>query len=78
MKTRSILNKGEPMKITRQSSVTGVTRTLDLPVTEQQILEWKTGKLIQDAMPKLTDDQREFIKSGISPDEWEELFEEEE
>lgn len=32
---------------------------------------------IQDIMPYLSADEREFIISGIKPDEWDELFEEE-
>ena len=59
------------MKITRASELTGVTRTLDLPVTEDQIQAWLDGMLIQDAMPNLDVNQREFVKTGITPDEWE-------
>ena len=29
---------------------------------------------IQDAMPNLTPDEREFIKTGITPKEWDEMF----
>lgn len=30
--------------------------------------------LIQDALPELNPDQREFLISGTTPEEWEELF----
>jgi hypothetical protein len=30
--------------------------------------------LIQDAMPNLTSDEREFIVSGITKDEWDSVF----
>jgi hypothetical protein len=33
--------------------------------------------LIQDAMPDLSSEMREFIVSGITPWEWEELYGEE-
>jgi calcineurin-like phosphoesterase family protein len=36
------------------------------------------GYHIQDAFPYLTEDEREFILTGITADEWDELFGEEE
>ena len=48
---------------------TGVTRTLSMPVTEAQLQEWKNGTLIQKAMPELTANEREFIMTGVTPDE---------
>jgi hypothetical protein len=36
----------------------------------EQISRWRTGELIQDAMPNLSADDREFIKTGITPEEW--------
>jgi hypothetical protein len=62
------------MLITRQSNWSGITRTLDIPVTHEQFWEWQRGALIQNAMPHLTADQREFIISGITPEEWEEMW----
>ena len=59
------------MKITRASELTGVTRTRELPVTEAQLKIWQDGMLIQAAMPNLDADQREFVKTGITPEEWE-------
>ena len=34
--------------------------------------------LVQDAFPHFTPDQRELLISGSTPDEWNELFSEEE
>ena len=62
------------MQITRRSSLTGVTRTLDIPVTQQQLDSWRAGTLIQDAMPALAADLREFIMTGITNDEWKQVF----
>jgi hypothetical protein len=62
------------MKITRTSSLTGITRTKEINVTEEQILAWEMGELIQNAMPNLTADEREFIKTGITGEEWDQLF----
>ena len=66
------------MKITRASELTGVTRTLDIPVTEDQLKVWQDGMLIQAAMPNLDDNQREFIKTGITEEEWANLWTEDE
>lgn len=56
---------------------TGKTNTLDIPVTQDQLDNWYRGALIQDAMPNLTAEQREFIKTGVTPEEWKETFGEE-
>ena len=62
------------MKITRTSKLTGITRTKEIDVTEDQLLAWEMGKLIQDAMPQLSADDREFIKTGITGEEWDQVF----
>jgi len=36
--------------------------------------KWVGGYCIQDAFPNLSADEREFIKTGITPDEWESIF----
>jgi hypothetical protein len=66
------------IKITRTSLLSGKTRTLALPVTEEELRRAAGSELIQDALPHLTDSQREFILSGITDDEWDEAFQEEE
>lgn len=51
--------------------LTGTTRTVDLPVTAEQMALWATGRpLLQDCFPDLAPDQREFIKTGITAEEW--------
>ena len=35
---------------------------------------WKEGVLIQNALHYLSGDDREFIKTGISPTGWEQIF----
>jgi hypothetical protein len=39
-------------------------------------ISWQTGILIQDAMPELTDDQREFFITGVCPECWDKMNEE--
>lgn len=62
------------MKITRISPLTKTERTIEIAVTHQQIEDWKNGALIQNAMPNLTPDEREFIKTGITASDWGILF----
>lgn len=50
-----------------------IPHTVVVPIKE--LLEYQRGeKLLQDAMPSVSVDDREFIKSGICPTCWEELF----
>jgi len=62
------------MKITRKSELTGVTRTLDINITEEELDTYYSGALLQDAFPTLDADQREFIKTGITAEEWAEML----
>jgi hypothetical protein len=63
-----------PMLIERKSIHSGETTTMEIAVTPDQLWHWDHGTAIQDAMPNLTPDEREFIKTGITPKEWEEMF----
>ena len=62
------------MKITRVSPFSNKKTTLEIAVTAKQIASWEKGEFIQDAMPNLTPAEREFIKTGVTPDEWDEIF----
>lgn len=65
------------MLITRTSQATGVTRTLDLPVTPEQVAAFESGSgLIQDIFPDLSSSDREFILSGMTEQEWSDIFDE--
>jgi len=62
------------MKITRLSPFSGKEHTIDIPVTENQMSDWENGALIQDTMPNVPPEQREFIMTGITPEEWNSAF----
>lgn len=62
------------MQITRTSPFTGKVHTQEIDVSERQIKRWIEGDSIQNVMPQLSADEREFIKTGIVPEEWEETF----
>ena len=62
------------MQITKTSMLTGAVTTMDIDVTQEQLNSWKNGKLIQNAMPNITPRERDFIKLGMTPDEWDKMF----
>lgn len=62
------------MLITRTSPLSGITRTLDIDVTQEQMDKWLSGTLIQNAMPQLSNADREFLMTGIIDSEWAELM----
>lgn len=64
------------MIITRTSMFTGTTRTLDLPVTESQMQAYLEGALLQNAFPNLSPGEREFIKTGVTDEEWDSFMSE--
>jgi hypothetical protein len=67
------------MLVTRTSGFTGKRNTMDLPVTQEQLTEYATGnRMIQEVFPNLNADQREFIMTGCTPEEWNDLFKQEE
>jgi len=63
------------MQVTKKSQLTGVTRTIDIPnLTEDQVNAWMSGTVIQKAMPHISEDHREFLQTGITPKEWDQVF----
>lgn len=62
------------MTITRTCPITKKINTVDLDVTSEQILDWQSGTPIQNAMPNLSADEREFVKTGISAEGWLKLW----
>lgn len=67
------------MLIKRKSYISGIERTRDIPVNPEDLAAWSAGHgSIQDIMPYLNDSDREFILSGITDEEWDEAFADEE
>lgn len=62
------------MLIRRTSPFSGKTVDREIPVTQEQINNWQSGTLIQDAMPNVSSEDREFLITGITPEEWKEYF----
>ena len=64
------------MKISRVSMMSRTMNTLDIDVTQEQLDLYEGGReLIQDVFPHISGDEREFIKTGITPDEWTQMVE---
>ncbi len=62
------------MFVTRRSRFTGIVRTLDLPITEEQVAAYNSGVSIQKAFSNLSKGDLEFIISGVPQSEWDELI----
>ena len=60
------------MELTRRSPLTGKIHTIFIEgLTEKMIKNWKDGALAQDAFRGIPAELREFIMTGITPEEWE-------
>lgn len=64
------------MIIERESQLDGVKRSMDLNVTIDQMNEFYSPnrRHIQDIFPNLSAPEREFILTGITPEQWEQTF----
>ena len=75
--TTSFSNK-DAVVVTNISRLTGVMHHLEINIDfdsfVQSLIDWKEGGLIQNCFPELSPDEREFIVSGITADEWEARF----
>lgn len=61
--------------IERVSMISGKSHTMTLDVTEDQIRRFETGEdHVQNIFPNLSPDEREFLLTGITPEEWNAAF----
>jgi hypothetical protein len=65
------------MLIRRISPIDGKVYEIEIDVTEEQLQDWKAGRLIQHAMPDVSPEHRDFILMGITPEQWNALMGEE-
>jgi hypothetical protein len=62
------------LEITRKSMLSGTVRTREIDVSPEVLEKWERGEgLIQTLMPNLTPDDREFIMTGVTKEEWDKL-----
>jgi exonuclease I len=62
------------MMIERISQLSGKRHQMELNVTPDQIAAFDRGTMVQDAFPHLSAPEREFILTGITPEEWSRAF----
>ena len=71
-------NMNETFILARVSPITGNLNEVEIPMSIEAyalaMRAWKKGALIQDAFPTLPAPIREFIMSGITPQEWDDMF----
>ena len=58
----------------RKSMISGIERARDIPVDVEDFARYQLGELIQVAMPYLSEEDREFILTGITKEEWDAAF----
>ena len=64
------------MLVIRKSPFTGIVNEMEIPnASHEQMGRFNRGEdLIQNIFPKCNADEREFIKTGITAEEWEKMF----
>ena len=63
------------MLVERRSSFSGDINAMELDVTEEQLERFAAGQgYVQTVFPNLSADEREFILTGITADEWNKMF----
>jgi hypothetical protein len=63
------------MILTKLSPISHKEHSMELPISEERLRAYRESDIpINRFFPELTADQREFIMTGITPEEWEKLF----
>ena len=72
--TKLIQGKHDTVFVQRLSNLTGKLNTMNISGATIEAIElWLKGedpRLLQDAFPLLSAEEREFLKTGITPEEW--------
>ncbi len=62
------------MLVFRTNPFNGENNSMDLDITQEQVAAYEAGALLQNAFPQLSADEREFYKTGITAESWDEMF----
>lgn len=68
------------MRITKKSSISGIVHTREIDVTPGAFEAWQMAgpddpkRFVQVAFPHLSDEDREFIMTGITEEEWDTML----
>ena len=63
------------IKVIKTSIFTNKQNEMTLPITQEQLKRWQDGELIQNVFPHLNEDEREFMVTGATPQEWKDFME---
>ncbi len=62
-------------QVTKKSPLDGSMNSMEFEANADDYADWREGrKLIQNALPYLTPDEREFLMTGITPEQWNSMF----
>jgi len=61
-------------EVKARSMLSSEEHTMVLPIDLDEISSYNNGALLQNAFPRLNAAEREFIKTGITEQEWDSLF----
>ena len=69
-----VIHTNGTVTVYRCSMFSGKPSSITVTATAAQFWKWRNGVMIQDAFPNLTENDREFIMTGVLPAEWDEMF----
>lgn len=62
----------------KTSMISGKVHSMEIPMDPDEFDvahdKWAAGELIQNAFPTLLPEVREFIKTGVTPEEWDAML----
>lgn len=64
----------QKLRITKRSMFSGKMSQMEIEADPDDIDKWRNGTLIQDALPYLSSEEREFLISGMSVQEQRDFF----
>lgn len=74
---KRLVAQGAGCMVERVSMLTNTSSQRFIPLDAETLHAgvdaWRAGTLIQDAFPTLSADDREFIKTGITPEQWDNM-----
>lgn len=68
------MNKQKTVIVKKKSPITGRMNQLELSISEEQWNKWQEGALIQNVMPHLSAEEREFLITGMTPAEQKKMY----
>tara|TARA_R110002073_G_scaffold65898_1_gene164261 strand:+ start:701 stop:934 length:234 start_codon:yes stop_codon:yes gene_type:complete len=64
------------LEVTKKSIISGKINTMELDINQEDLDRYEQlgGLLVQAVFPQLSSSEREFLISGITPQEWNDTF----